>query len=591
VKGNWPNLGWYVDPGERRPEDTDKWAQEIVGAYVKAGFQPEDISLFPHISDSSWFYPTMFQALSESPLALQRFHDYIKAQGLTPEDVGAANWEQVRPLGRSKAIDRPSRRLFYWTIRFFAWDSARHFADMTRALEKVAGPDRPIMVGWSAPLDNRPYQPGPIENNPDKTSPDAARGTHDWLEFGRLRGSTMLWGFFSSAQTYGSFRSAYLRCAAEKGGVAFGGQIDARAAKDGDDLLRDVLAFVGSGGKGLRYHTPIGPTEHDPLACYREDPRVLKRIAEANRAIGKAEELLWPGTRPRAQVAMLAPRSAQLWDKEIISPADYMAEEFNLYTALQHANVPADFLEEDDLSVKGLAPYKVLYVTEPNIPTECQQGLLEWVRKGGTVVTVTGTATLDRYNDPCDILSKELGIAEQPRERAYISAPKASGSAAGTFGKFTAFGPRGTLTIVSKEGNLASFADGSPAIIERKVGGGRVVHFTWMPGLSYSKSPTTSEAIRRAITYPVQAAKVVPPVTVDRGMIETPLLLSAKGGAVTLLNWGSEAPKAVKITARVPFKVTLVESVKQGKLSFNQAEVGVTFVLSLGAADIVLLRP
>ena len=56
---------------------------------------------------------------------------------------------------------------------------------------------------------------------------------------------------------------------------------------------------------------------------------------------------------------------------------DYMAEVFDLYLALQHANVPVDFVEEDDLSAEGLKDYRVLYVTEPNIPVEGQRGLIE----------------------------------------------------------------------------------------------------------------------------------------------------------------------------------------------------------------------
>jgi hypothetical protein len=37
-------------------------------------------------------------------------------------------WDEVLPIRRSRATDLPARRLFYWTARFFAYDSARHFA-------------------------------------------------------------------------------------------------------------------------------------------------------------------------------------------------------------------------------------------------------------------------------------------------------------------------------------------------------------------------------------------------------------------------------------------------------------------------------
>ncbi len=129
-----------------------------------------------------------------------------------------------------------------------------------------------------------------------------------------------------------------------------------------------------------------------------------------------------------------------------------------------------------------------------------------------------GAGAFDRYNDPCDILSREL---------------------------------------VS-------------------VGKGRVVHSVGTPG---------------SLSEVIAGANIVRPVTVDKPMVETPLLLSEKGAAVTLLNWKGVPQKEVTITVRVPFKAKSVESIKQGKLTFTQTEEGIQCVLPLGAADIVLVRP
>ena len=539
-----PLLGkrvWGFEVGKWAFEDADKWASETIAPYLEMGFKPEEIAMRPEYNQSVWSYPAMFKSLSENPAALQRFRDYIKDQGLTPQDVGAASWDQVLPLGRGKAMELPSRRLFYWTTRFFSWDSARHLANTTRALEKAARPNMPIIANLGTvlganrlyslrPTSNKAaktdpvegagaYSSGALDDNADKTSPDAAQGTYDWLEFGRMRGSTLLWG------TSDPFVSAQLRCAAEKGGVQFGGCILGEGKGDcHDHILRNILSLVGGGGKGLAYDIYFGPNEHATYNSYRMNPSMLTGMAEAHRMIGKAEDLLWPGKPPRAQVAILAPRSAELWDKE--TTVGYMHEESNIYRALQQANVPVDFVEEDDLSPKGLEPYKVLYVTEPNIPAEFQKGLLAWVQGGGALAMSRGAGAFDRYNDPCDIL-----------HNGSVDAGK-----------------------------------------------GRVAQFTWTPG-------AFSETIRSAMLSPVQEAKVVLPVTADRVMVETPMLLSEKGAAVTLLNWTGETQKEVQITARVPFRVKSVESVKRGKLTFTQMEQGVICALPLGAADIVLLRP
>ena len=344
-------------------------------------------------------------------------------------------------------------------------------------------------------------------------------GGCDWLEFGRLRGSTLL----TVPTGAGSFALTKLRCAAEKGGVQFGGNI---RTMDGGGLPQSALLLIGSGAKVLRYEADLGLNEHESDLAYRHDPRLLVKLAEAHRMIGKAEDLLWPGKRPRAQVAILAPRSAELWDKTISPAPGYLAEEANVYRALQKANVPADFVEEDDLSPKGLGSYKVLYVTEPNIPAEFQKGLLAWIQGGGTLAISQGAGAADRYNDPCDILAKD------------------------------------------------------PV----NVGSGRVVRFNWTPG-------TFSEPISGKMISPVQAAKIVPPVTVDQPMIEALMLLSDSGAAVTLLTSSGKAQTEIRITVRIPFKAKSVESVKQGKLNFTQTEEGVQCSLPLDAADIVLLRP
>jgi hypothetical protein len=613
--------GWTGKPGATTPEAIEKWAHERIDPFLKAGFKPEEIAAYALSDEPGWYFPLWFRALPESSTGMQRFQDYLRAQGLAPADLGAADWEAVRPIGRSRAVDLPSRRLFYWTVRFFAADSARHFANVTRAMEKASRPGLPVFTNWNN-FSGRAYCPGAGGNNPDKTSPDVAMGGHDWLEYGRLRGTTMMWteDWFSDANAWQwSFYCAKLRCAAEKGGVQFGGYVIPRTAGDRPDgVLQKILTIIGSGGKGLKYFI-FGPEYTFPGNCYSENLRVLPKMAEAHAMIGKAEELLWPGARPRPQVALLAPRSACMWDERDAPPpgrirdatnnslnrhtVDYMAEVFDLYVALQHAGIPADFLEEEDLSPKGLEPYKVLYVTEPNIPAEFQKGLVEWVRRGGVVVTVTGAGAADRYDDPCAVLAEGLGIAEKPHARMIIEnlgALAESGKGVGPHGPFVAVGPRGQWAAPRGEAALASFADGAPAVVERKVGLGRAVHFTWMPGLSYMKSSTGvkdrlpvgfSAPLREMILHPVRTSGVVPPVTVDRAMVEAPLLLSAGGAAVTLLNWTGEPLPQVAATIRVPFAVRSVDSVRRGKLPFNAVPGGVSLTLPLDAADILLLRP
>jgi hypothetical protein len=488
-------------------------------------------------------------------------------------------------------------------------------------MEKAFYPGLPLTTNFNF-FNGRFYVPGPVANNADKQDPAAAMGGHDWLEVGRMRGGTMLWteDWFADKQAYQwSFYNAKLRSIADRNGLQYGGYVVGSVSGDREaGIMQKALGIVGSGGKAVQYYW-FGPEYNFPGNCYSENPQLLRKITETNGMIGAAEDVLWPGARPRPQVAILMPRSAQAWDaKDIELPlqiqdatntnlnsetVDYMAEVFDLYLALQHENIPVDFVDEDDLTAKGLEAYRVLYTSAPNIPTEGQEGIGEWVRNGGgTLVTITGAATHDRYNEPSRVISNLSGITEQPRDRLLVSsldALKAVARGQGSQGEFTVSGARGNITG-SKEGAEATFEDGSPAVIQRTVGKGRVVHFAWTPGLSYAKSQTAtkdglpvgfSESIRRWIIYPVQLAGIQRPVGLSLPMIEAPLLLSKEGAAITLLNWRGEPVNGLNVTAQVPFKVTRVESVKRGKITFKESKDGVAFSLPLDAADIVTLRP
>jgi len=601
------------------PEAVDKWAMEQVSPYTNAGYAREDMAVFAMSDEPGWYFPSMFKALTNSMAGMQRFRDYLKQQGLKPRDVGAARWEEALPLGRSEAKELPQKKLFYWTMRFFAWDSARHFAVSTRALEKAFYTNMPILVNWNF-FAGRFYVPGAVANNPDKQSPDAAMGGHDWLEFGRMRGCTMLWTedwFGDGMASQWSYYCARLRAGAKKGGVDFGGYVIPRTAGQRENgILQKIVTIVGCGGKCIKYFV-FGPEYNFPGNCYSENVKVLPKMAEAHRMIGAAEELLWPGRMPGSEVAILMPRSAMAWDaKDEAHPrsiqdatnvglngqtVDYMAETYDLYMALQHANIPADIIEEEDLSAAGLAPVRVLYVTEPNVPAEGLAELSKWVKAGGVLVTVAGACQADRYNEPSEWMRKDMGIDEETRERLLI--PNAANlqetrKGNGVLGQFDSIGPRSELSDTNKLTVLGTFDDGQAGVVTKQVKKGHVYHFAWFPGISYARSCREvkdglaagwSKPLRDWITHPVKEAGVVAPVTVDVPCVETPLLLSDAGAVITVLNWTGERIGKLEVGARLPFPVKSMKSVKHGDLKFSTAEGVTRFSLPADAADFVMI--
>jgi hypothetical protein len=437
-----------------------------------------------------------------------------------------------------------------------------------------------------------------------------------------LRGSTALWteDWFSDAQAYQwSFYASKLRSAAEKSDVIFGGYVVPRAAGDREDgILQKILTLIGSGAKIVNSYV-FGPEYSFPGNCYSEKPGLLRKIAHANGMIGAAEDVLWPGKRPQARVAILSPKSSEMWDaKGIPIPTqvsdatntdlnrftvDYMAEVADLYLALQHANIPVDFIEEEDLSHSGLAPYLVVYVTEPDIPEESQKELATWVEGGGTLIAISNAGTMDRYDEPTTILAGLRGAHSPERARVLIpnlGAINAIGKVHAGSLEATAWGPQDRMANTAEGNVVAHFEDDSPAIIRRSLNKGTVVHFAWLPGLSYVKSSSAdrgklpwkfSPVIRDWIVAPVKDAGIELPVEVSEPMVETPMLCSSAGVAVTVLNWNNDRIDNLGLTIRVPFRVKSVISVIHGPLKFDRTPQAIRVSLPVVSADIVVIKP
>ncbi|MCY3021136.1 MAG: beta-galactosidase trimerization domain-containing protein [Planctomycetota bacterium] len=598
--------GYSHDYDLKDPQkELDAWAAKEAKQYLDAGYEAKDMAFFALCDEPGWYLPASFRSLEKSPAALKRFQQYLPDQGLKPEDVGAATWDEAKPIGVSAADALPKKRLFYWSVRFLAWDSSRYMSEATRALERAFYPGMPICVNWNN-FQGRFYVPGPLFHNKDKTSPDAAMMHEDWFEFGRMRGCTTLWteDWFGDAMApQWSYLCRRLACAARKGGVEFGGYVIPRTAGDLEDgILQKILCVVGHGGKAIKYFV-FGPEYNFPGNCYSERAaKVLPSMARAHKMIGKAEDVLWPGRPPKSDVAILYPKSAQPWDKNGIVDAtntspfantvDYMGEVYCLHRVCQRLNIPVDFVEEEDLTPEGLKAYKVLYVTAPNIPAEGQKGIAEWLKAGGFLVTTDNAAVRDRYNEPCSILADATGIQQKPRAPMNVANVGQLKEVATTKnGNIRVKGVRGEAT--EKGGTaLDLFDDGAPAIVEQAVDKGRALHFAFLPASSAWDWKGLSALRPWLVERPLKAAAVEAPVTVDllegaeRG-VEAPLLLSDAGAAVTLLNWSRKELPALTVSVRVPFKAASVQSVTHGALKFAEADGRVTFTLALKYADVV----
>ena len=174
--------------------------------------------------------------------------------------------------------------------------------------------------------------------------------------------------------------------------MEFGGYIVPRSGGDQEGgLIRRVLSLVGGGAKGFRYFT-FGPEYSSPGNGYSDSPRLERYFSEmiqAHTMIAKAEDAMWQARRPAASIAFLVDRSSQFWDawgelrpsalclsgcttSMVSRQADYFVESLGLFLALStDSNVDADWLDEQALEDEEvLKQYKVVVVTQPNVPEE-----------------------------------------------------------------------------------------------------------------------------------------------------------------------------------------------------------------------------
>ena len=127
---------------------------------------------------------------------------------------------------------------------------------------------------------------------------------------------------------------------------------------------------------------------------------------------------------------------------------------------------------------------------------------------------------------------------------------------------------------------LASFTDGIPALTRQSIGQGNLLHYSWLPGISYAyQRAIGTEAALGAVLRNVSAlAGVCAPVIVSERRVEAPLMLHPDGNAavVTLLNWRctentcaakDSAVKNLSVKVRLPFVAAQIHSVTHGDLA------------------------
>ena len=534
------------------------------------------------------------------PRCSEAFRKWLKDQGLSPGDFGKSDWSAVSPLGMgAKAESRPAAwgspgdaLAAYYTRAFNNYASAKLFTPLRDALAKANIAKRKALE--------------------DKRT-DSPEAKQPWVYSYALRGNTFLmkghsldfFDFYRHAdnafvyemsnrgpQVWGwdSYLCDVGRTVSGRMGVRFGVYVKPHRGAP----IQRALTAVSRGSKMIYWYT-YGPDYHKGDS-FSQSPEALELVSKAARILGKSEDVLYGSSWARgAEVAVVKPRTSEIW-MQLAGDAVYPAAWENAkwtYTALTHAHIPVDAIDEVMLANDDLTRYKVIYVSGPNVTKAAAEKLAKWVQAGGTLYTSGWGLVKDEGGQPLKALQPVLGLDGRNEPEMYYRVPpygataleplndprnvlKAvpDGAAIHAGNRFAAFKPvvgREVLKPAKGAEVFADFADGGAAMTRNAYGKGQAYVAGFFPGLEYSAEVRRDEFDMSKDFNPAKAEYATfpawllcqPVVQTSLPTVEGVLLRNDQTGklAVTLMNWTyrvagrKTAGKRVSpVVALVPFK-------------------------------------
>lgn len=398
---------------------------------------------------------------------------------------------------------------------------------------------------------------------------------------------------------------------------------------------------VAHGAKMVNYFcaTPlaVGNTENYVAT---DDLPMWRAIHQCSHEAGIFEDYVMDGKVRQAKVGMILSSVDDVMTGATNSTlAMHNNERKAVYYALRHAQVPVDFLSEDDV-IDGLAKdYRVLYVTQQWMHSKTLAALRKWIENGGTLIALCGGGFLDEFNRPNPQANELYGVKDQKLTTDPQLVPKyllKENTPFLTKQDLPPYQPMDRVrmpdilgrlmelpvivwkqSLAAADGEIAgTFHDGTPAILTKLHGKGYAVLFGFLPGQAYLKSglplrppdrgatdsayahylPTEMDlGISASLVGQFLRVGFVRPVECSEPLVETTCIdTPAKDGkparlAVPLLNFKGRLIERLTVKLNGLTGVKSVRSVKIGPLKMETKDGATVVTLPLDVADMLLI--
>lgn len=537
------------------------------------------------------------------------YREYLKSRGLKPADFKKKTWDEVKPYGcwwwSESWNKRPTDRTaidscisYYWTLRHWNWATARVYRILTEEIERRM-PGVLVRVNFGPP-----WAYGYCTY---------MRGAEIW-EFARQNSVTSFWNEdwlnTSGWRNAGIQMVSYLVDLSRSCARINNAEVCAFVMPGSQEQIQLKLASViGKGAKRLDLYR-YGPQYYSPDYWSSSLP-MAEGVAKFLRKLEKAEDVIYPGKPPKADVAILWSASdpvwnecdAELWDNQLI------------YLALLHKQIPVDFVDEFAVENGALANYKVVVLSARYLRKATLMALAQWVRNGGNLWADGLTGTGDEYGQKTADFLPVLGIKDviitdstlkrsfNPQNGVYKEIIPGTFIWKTTGEEIQCIGRKISFSISDPENVkvLAMYPDGKIAAIEHRYGKGRVFYIGTYAGLCYNipvvREPgrietNYRETERKLVTDFVLQSGVSHPVASSIDCVQADILESDAGTGIVLANYTGTKQEKITLTIRAGKRPSKVTSVECGdlKFSWDETKKAVVVSLPLDICDIILVR-